>query len=58
MQVTLIGQDEWSRNVYKSTKTNIEYVDVDGVLHTMTPDWGEPCDPLCKLADVEIVEGE
>lgn len=38
------GLDEWSRELWK-VSSGVMFVDVEGELHTMTPDWGEPCDP-------------
>ena len=56
MQLTFVGVDDWSRKLYK-TETGLILVDVDGVLHTMTPDWGEPCDPTNLRTPVKWVHG-
>lgn len=47
--LTFVGYDDWSRALYKIQRPDLEsehiLVDVDGVLHTRTPDWGEPAFP-------------
>ncbi|MDD5353146.1 MAG: hypothetical protein PHS93_08315, partial [Candidatus Omnitrophica bacterium] len=58
-----IRKDSWGRKVYHDLDNNKYYVDVDGVLHTMT-DEGEPIHPiemdvnLNKNADKEELEKE
>jgi len=56
-QFTCVGQDEWSRALYKSRKTGRVYVEVDGKLYTQN-EFGEPCDCIGSLSDVEIVKEE
>lgn len=53
MDVIYIGEDDWSRKLYKSTKTGIIYAEVDGYLHTITSE-GEPCSPICLVKSVHI----
>ena len=55
MDVTYVGKDEWSRDLYKSVLTGYIYVNVDGTLYDRTPDWEEPNSPLVKLDKVTIV---
>lgn len=45
MTVRHIRTDDWGRRIHKDTRTNQVYVEVEGVLHTMT-DQGEPNIPL------------
>ena len=52
---TLVGYDDWSRELYASLKTGITYVQVDGQLHGMT-DWGEPISPIGYWDDIEVVK--
>lgn len=60
---TYIGEDDWSRRLYKGSNGKI-YADVDGVLHTITNE-GEPnypvsniekIDPINELSDAEKFE--
>lgn len=44
MDLKFIRVDDWGRKIFKTDQGTL-LVDVDGVLHTMTPDWGEPCTP-------------
>lgn len=48
--VEYIGSDDWSNGLYKGNDGKT-YVDVDGMLHTITPD-GEPNQPVKRLSDV------
>ena len=50
---TLVGMDDWSRLLYKSAKTGIFYVLVDGFMHDIT-DWGEPNTPIRSIDSVEV----
>ena len=52
---TLVGHDDWSRELYASLKTGITYVQVDGQLHGRT-DWGEPISPIGSWDDMEVVK--
>jgi len=54
MDVTFAGIDDWSRILWKSTKTGNIYVQVDGGLCTRTS-WDEPCNELCKMKDVTTI---
>lgn len=45
MTITEIGCDDWGRRLFKTWAGQL-LVDVDGVLFTITPDWGEPCSPV------------
>ena len=54
MEVTYVGKDDWSRELYKSTKTDRIFVNVDGTLHTIT-DEGEPYFPLIFLDDPALI---
>ena len=49
-----IGQDDWSRDLYKGNDGKT-YVDVDGDLYTMTKS-GEPISPVKALKDLKINE--
>ena len=40
-----IGKDDWYRDLFRRQDGEV-FVDVDGILHTRTPDWGEPCCPI------------
>ena len=40
-KLTFVGYDDWSRALFKEECMRT-LVDVDGELHTMTPNWGEP----------------
>ena len=54
--VMFVGYDDWNRPLFRVNFSGQNVVGVDGELHTMTPDWGEPCTPL-GYATPEI-EGE
>lgn len=51
---TKIGRDDWSRDLYKGQETGRIYVEVDGVLHSIT-DEGEPCWPVIKISAITVV---
>jgi len=44
VKIIEIGMDYWGRRLFRTDKETI-LVDIDGELYTVTPDWGEPCDP-------------
>lgn len=41
-----IREDDWHNPLYKDEETGIIYVEVDGVMHYRTVDWGEPLCPV------------
>jgi len=49
-----VGEDEWSRKVYRSEDGTM-YVDVDGVLHSVTPE-GEPIAPVSGVQIVDSIK--
>ena len=54
LKVIYIGEDFWGRKCYENaTIKGRIYKDVDGVLHTSTPDYGEPDCPIRN--EIEIV---
>ena len=44
-QLTFSHKDEWHRNVWRSNRSGVKYVSVDGTLHSMT-ETGEPSGPI------------
>lgn len=45
-QLTYTGEDDWHQPLYKDEETGIIYVEVDGVMHFRTVDYGEP---VCQV---------
>jgi hypothetical protein len=56
LRVRYIGEDFWGRKLYENVETKRVYADVDGRLHTITPNYGEPEYPLDKNYNIIIVE--
>ena len=50
-QLKYTGEDDWHQPLYKDEETGIIYVEVDGVMHFRTVDWGEP---ICAV-DFEFI---
>ena len=48
---TYIGEDDWSRRLYKDSNGK-KYVDVDGILHTITGE-GEPNYPVHNIKKID-----
>jgi len=55
VEVIYVGCDDWSRNLWKSTKTGNIYVEVDGGLYDRTPDFEEPCSLIITMDKVTII---
>jgi len=45
-KIKLAYVDQWHRGVYVCEETGQKYMDVDGILHTMTADYEEPIEPV------------
>lgn len=57
IRLRFVGHDFWDRELYEDENTKKVYCSVDGQIHTMTQDYGEPCSPLREEHEV-ITEGD